>query len=146
MNAANSVILNNDSRMGKNLWTEDKNGDLIKVFSASDEIDEANFVIETIQNHISEDFKKNEIAILYRSNAQSRIFEEKLITKGISYKIYGGFRFFERAEIKDVVAYMRIAVSNNDNNSFERIVNTPPRGIGEKTKSLLREFSKERNI
>ena len=146
LNAANSVILNNDSRMGKNLWTEDKNGDLIKVFSASDEIDEANFVIETIQNHISEDFKKNEIAILYRSNAQSRIFEEKLITKGISYKIYGGFRFFERAEIKDVVAYMRIAVSNNDNNSFERIVNTPPRGIGEKTKSLLREFSKERNI
>ena len=127
LNAANSVILNNDSRMGKNLWTEDKNGDLIKVFSASDEIDEANFVIETIQNHISEDFKKNEIAILYRSNAQSRIFEEKLITKGISYKIYGGFRFFERAEIKDVVAYMRIAVSNNDNNSFERIVNTPPR-------------------
>jgi len=146
LNAANSVILNNDSRMGKNLWTEDKNGDLIKVFSASDEIDEANFVIETIQNHISEEFKKNEIAILYRSNAQSRIFEEKLITKGISYKIYGGFRFFERAEIKDVVAYMRIAVSNNDNNSFERIVNTPPRGIGEKTKSLLREFSKERNI
>ena len=146
LNAANSVILNNDARMGKNLWTEDKSGDPIKIFSASDEIDEADFVIESIQNHIAEDFKRNEIAILYRSNAQSRVFEEKLITKGIPYKIYGGFRFFERAEIKDVVAYMRIAVSNNDDNSFERIVNTPPRGIGEKTKNLLREFSKSKKL
>ena len=142
LNAANSVILNNSSRMGKNLWTDDKNGDPIKIFSASDEGDEANFVIETIQNHISEDYQKSEIAILYRSNAQSRVFEEKLIMKGIPYKIYGGFRFFERAEIKDVVAYMRLAVSSTDDNSFERIVNTPPRGIGEKTKNLLREFAK----
>ena len=146
LNAANSVIVNNDSRMGKRLWTEDKSGDLIKIFSASDEIDEANFVTETIQNHISEDFKKNEIAILYRSNAQSRVFEQKLTTKGIPYKIYGGFRFFERAEIKDVIAYMRVAVSNNDDNSFERIVNIPPRGIGEKTKNLLREFSKNNKL
>ncbi len=144
LNAANSVILNNSSRMGKNLWTDDKNGDPIKIFSASDEGDEANFVIETIQNHISEDYKKSEIAILYRSNAQSRVFEEKLIMKGIPYKIYGGFRFFERAEIKDVVAYMRLAVSSKDDNSFERIVNTPPRGIGEKTKNLLREFAKSK--
>ena len=142
LNAANSVILNNSSRMGKNLWTDDKNGDLIKIFCASDEVDEANFVIETIQSHITENYEKNEIAILYRSNAQSRVFEEKLIMKGIPYKIYGGFRFFERAEIKDVIAYMRIAVSSKDDNSFERIVNTPPRGIGEKTKNLLREFSK----
>ena len=146
LNAANSVILNNNSRMGKNLWTDDKNGDLIKIFSASDEGDEATFVIETIQSHIYEDYKKNEIAILYRSNAQSRVFEEKLIMKGIPYKIYGGFRFFERAEIKDVVAYMRIAVSSKDDNSFERIVNTPPRGIGEKTKNLLREFSKKNKV
>ena len=144
LNAANSVILNNSSRMGKNLWTDDKNGDPIKIFSASDEGDEANFVIETIQNHISEDYQKSEIAILYRSNAQSRVFEEKLIMKGIPYKIYGGFRFFERAEIKDVVAYMRLAVSSKDDNSFERIVNTPPRGIGEKTKNLLREFAKSK--
>ena len=144
LNAANSVILNNSSRMGKNLWTDDKNGDPIKIFSASDEGDEANFVIETIQNHISEDYQKSEIAILYRSNAQSRVFEEKLIMKGIPYKIYGGFRFFERAEIKDVVAYMRLAVSGKDDNSFERIVNTPPRGIGEKTKNLLREFAKSK--
>ena len=144
LNAANSVILNNSSRMGKNLWTDDKNGDPIKIFSASDESDEANFVIETIQNHISEDYQKSEIAILYRSNAQSRVFEEKLIMKGIPYKIYGGFRFFERAEIKDVVAYMRLAVSSKDDNSFERIVNTPPRGIGEKTKNLLREFAKSK--
>ena len=144
LNAANSVILNNSSRMGKNLWTDDKNGDPIKIFSASDEGDEANFVIETIQNHLSEDYKKSEIAILYRSNAQSRVFEEKLIMKGIPYKIYGGFRFFERAEIKDVVAYMRLAVSSKDDNSFERIVNTPPRGIGEKTKNLLREFAKSK--
>ena len=146
LNAANSIILNNSSRMGKNLWTEDKSGDLIKIFSANDEIDEANFVVENIQNYISEDYKRSEISILYRSNAQSRLFEEKLIAKGIPYKIYGGFRFFERAEIKDVIAYMRLATSNNDDNSFERIVNTPPRGIGEKTKSLIREFSKNKKI
>lgn len=146
LNAANSIILNNSSRMGKNLWTEDKSGDLIKIFSANDEIDEANFVVESIQNHISENYKRNEISILYRSNAQSRIFEEKLIAKGIPYKIYGGFRFFERAEIKDVIAYIRLATSNNDDNSFERIVNIPPRGIGEKTKNLIREFSKNKKI
>ena len=138
--------MNNSSRMGKNLWTEDKSGDLIKIFSANDEIDEANFVVESIQNHISENYKRNEISILYRSNAQSRIFEEKLIAKGIPYKIYGGFRFFERAEIKDVIAYIRLATSNNDDNSFERIVNIPPRGIGEKTKNLIREFSKNKKI
>ena len=144
--AANNVILNNNSRMGKNLWTEDKGGDPIKIFSANDEIGEAIFAIETIQNHIAENYKRNEIAILYRSNAQSRVFEEKLIAKGIPYKIYGGFRFFERAEIKDLLAYMRLSVSNKDDNSFERIVNTPPRGIGEKTKSLLRDFSKNENL
>jgi len=146
LNAANTIILNNNKRMGKNLWTEDKSGDLIKIFSANDEVDEATFVIETIQNHISENYNRNQIAVLYRSNAQSRVFEEKLIAKGIPYKIYGGFRFFERAEIKDVIAYIRLAVSNNDNNSFERIVNTPPRGIGEKTKNLLRNFSKNKKI
>ena len=146
LEAANNIILNNDSRMGKNLWTEDKSGELIKIFSASDETEEANFVIETIQNFISDDFGRNEIAILYRSNAQSRIFEEKLIANGIPYRIYGGFRFFERAEIKDVIAYMRLAVSNNDNNSFERIINNPPRGIGEKTKQTLREYSKDKGI
>jgi len=146
LNAANSIIINNNSRMGKNLWTEDKSGDLIKIFSASDEIDEAAFVVETIEQHISENYKRSEVAILYRSNAQSRIFEEKFVSKGIPYKIYGGFRFFERAEIKDVIAYMRLATSNDDDNSFERIVNTPPRGIGEKTKNLLREFSKEKEI
>jgi len=144
--AANSVILNNKSRMGKNLWTEDKSGDPIKIFSANNEIGEATFAIETIENHISENFKRNEIAILYRSNAQSRVFEEKLIAKGIPYKIYGGFKFFERAEIKDVIAYMRLSVSNKDDNSFERVVNMPSRGIGEKTKSLLRDFSKSENL
>ncbi|MAZ79318.1 MAG: DNA helicase II [Gammaproteobacteria bacterium] len=143
LNAANSVILNNNSRMGKNLWTEDKSGDPIKIFSATDGFDEAIFVVETINKHLLENYKRSEIAILYRSNAQSRVFEDKLIARGIKYKIYGGFRFFERAEIKDVMAYMRLAATNNDNNSFERIVNTPPRGIGEKTKELLREFSKE---
>ncbi len=146
LEAANRIILNNNSRMGKNLWTEDKSGDLIKIFSANDEHDEANFVIENIKNYISENYKRNEISILYRSNAQSRIFEQKLMAEGIDYKIYGGFRFFERAEIKDVIAYMRLAINKNDDNSFERIVNTPPRGIGEKTKNLIREFSKNKKI
>ena len=95
-----------------------------------------------LQNFVSEDYSKNEIAVLYRSNAQSRIFEEKLIANGIPYRIYGGFRFFERAEIKDVIAYMRLAVTNSDNNSFERIVNNPPRGIGEKTKNIFKKYRK----
>ncbi len=146
LNAANSVILNNNSRMGKNLWTEGKSGDLIKIYSATDEIDEANFVVENIESLIQNNFKRDEISILYRSNAQSRLFEEKLISKGIPYKIYGGFRFFERSEIKDVIAYMRLAVNHNDDNSFERIINTPVRGIGEKTKATLRDFSKKEKI
>ena len=146
LNAANSVILNNNSRMGKNLWTEDKSGDLIKIYSANDEIDEANFVVESIESLMQSNFKRNEISILYRSNAQSRVFEEKLISKGIPYKIYGGFRFFERSEIKDVIAYMRLAVNHNDDNSLERIINTPVRGIGEKTKKILRDFSKKEKI
>ena len=146
LEAANKIILNNDSRMGKNLWTEDKSGEPVKIFSASDGYEEGDFVIETIQNLLSEDFSRNEIAILYRSNAQSRIFEDRLIKYGIKYRIYGGVRFYERAEIKDVIAYMRLAVLNNDDNSFERIVNNPPRGIGEKTKETLRQFSKEKGI
>ena len=146
LEAANKIILNNDSRMGKNLWTEDKSGEPVKIFSASDGYEEGDFVIETIQNLLSEDFSRNEIAILYRSNAQSRIFEDRLIKYGIKYRIYGGVRFYERAEIKDVIAYMRLAVLNNDDNSFERIVNNPPRGIGEKTKETLRKFSKEKGI
>jgi len=146
LNAANSVILNNNSRMGKNLWTEDKSGDLIKIYSANDEIDEANFVVESIESLMQSNFKRNEISILYRSNAQSRVFEEKLISKGIPYKIYGGFRFFERSEIKDVIAYMRLAVNHNDDNSLERIINTPVRGIGKKTKKILRDFSKKEKI
>jgi len=146
LDAANSVILNNNSRMGKNLWTEGKSGDLIKIYSANDEIDEANFVVENIESLVQNNFKRDEISILYRSNAQSRVFEEKLISKGIPYKIYGGFRFFERSEIKDVIAYMRLAVNNNDDNSFERIINTPARGIGEKTKASLRDFSKKEKI
>jgi len=146
LDAANSVILNNNSRMGKNLWTEGKSGDLIKIYSANDEIDEANFVVENIESLVQNNFKRDEISILYRSNAQSRVFEEKLISKGIPYKIYGGFRFFERSEIKDVIAYMRLAVNHNDDNSFERIINTPVRGIGEKTKATLRDFSKKEKI
>ena len=100
LNAANSVILNNSSRMGKNLWTDDKNGDLIKIFCATDEVDEANFVIETIQSHITENYEKNEIAILYRSNAQSRVFEEKLIMKGIPYKIMEDLDFLKEQKLR----------------------------------------------
>ncbi len=146
LEAANSVILNNSARMGKNLWTENKNGESIKIFSAVDERDEANYVVETIQSLIASDYTRNEIAILYRSNVQSRVFEEKFIARGIPYKIYGGFRFFERAEIKDVIAYMRLAVNSKDDNSLERVINVPVRGIGEKTKTILREFSRNRNI
>ncbi|MEC7885887.1 MAG: DNA helicase II [Pseudomonadota bacterium] len=146
LSAANNVILNNSSRMGKELWTEDSSGELIKFFSAFNDSEEAKFVVEKIEDLTKGDFKRSEVAILYRSNAQSRIFEEYFISKNIPYRIYGGLRFFERAEIKDVLAYLRLAFNTRDDNSFERIINTPTRGIGEKTKSSIREYAAKNNL
>ncbi len=143
LKAANSVIANNDNRMGKNLWTESSEGELISVFSAYNEADEAKFIVGRIKTWIDHGNLRSESAILYRSNAQSRILEEELIREGIPYRIYGGLKFFDRAEIKDALAYMRMIANRNDDAAFERVVNTPTRGIGNTTLAMLREYAKQ---
>lgn len=139
--AANAVIARNSDRLGKNLWTDGKAGASIEVFAGYNEGDEARFVVERIKASIEADRRPSESAVLYRSNALSRLIEENLIARQIPYRVYGGLRFFERAEIKDALAYMRLVSNPNDDASFERIVNTPPRGIGEVTVAALRKHA-----
>jgi ATP-dependent DNA helicase UvrD/PcrA len=138
LNAANAVIANNASRLGKTLWTEGPSGAPIKLYAAFNERDEAEFVINRISDFIGQGNRRSEIAVLYRSNAQSRVFEEALLATGIPYRVYGGLRFFERAEIKDALAYLRLGANRDDDPSFERVVNTPPRGIGARTVEAVR--------
>lgn len=132
LNASNALIKHNDSRMGKELWTEGDAGDKITLYSAFNELDEARFVTERILREVAEGASLNDIAILYRSNAQSRVIEEALLKAGVAYRIYGGVRFFDRAEVKDALAYLRLVVNPKDDNAFERVVNFPTRGIGKK--------------
>jgi DNA helicase-2/ATP-dependent DNA helicase PcrA len=139
LDAANAVIANNSARLGKTLWTEGAAGAPIKVYAAFNERDEAEFVINRIQDFVGQGNRRSEIAVLYRSNAQSRVFEEGLLAAGIPYRVYGGLRFFERAEIKDALAYLRLIANRDDDPSFERVVNTPPRGIGARTVELVRD-------
>ncbi|GAA6136278.1 DNA helicase II [Arenicella sp. 4NH20-0111] len=146
LDAANAVIQNNDTRLGKNLWTASGEGEPVKLYTAYDERDEARFVIDQIQSWINDGGSRNDVAILYRSNAQSRTFEEQLMQAGMPYKVYGGLRFFERAEIKDALAYLRICTRSDDDPSFERVVNTPTRGIGNKTVDLVREYARGNQI
>jgi DNA helicase-2/ATP-dependent DNA helicase PcrA len=143
LGASNALIANNSNRLGKSLWTDSGNGDLIDIFEARTETDEADFVVSTIQKHINDGASANECAILYRSNAQSRGFEERLIKYNIPYVIYGGLRFFERAEIKDALCYLRLMESPADNVAFERVVNFPTRGIGNATIEKVREFARD---
>lgn len=138
LGAANAVIANNPSRLGKQLWTDGASGDPIALYAAYNEQDEARFVIERIREFIRGGRRASDVAILYRSNAQSRNFEEQLIQHDIAYRVYGGQRFFDRAEIKDALAYLRLIANRHDDAAFERVVNTPPRGIGDRTIDLLR--------
>ena len=137
--AANALIAYNEGRLGKKLWTEDSDGEPISLYSSFNEQEEALFVIERIKQWIEEGNLRCDAAILYRSNAQSRLFEERLVTAGIPYRVYGGLRFFDRAEIKNVLAYMRLTANRHDDPSFERIHNTPTRGIGARTMDFVRE-------
>ncbi len=146
LSAANAVIAHNDGRLGKNLWTEDGEGDLIRVFAAHNEYDEADYVISSIAAQLDEGSSASDIAVLYRSNAQSRLLEEQLLRQRIPYRVYGGLRFFERAEIKDALAYLRLLASPDDNAAFERIINVPARGIGEKTLVAVRQFAAEQQL
>jgi DNA helicase-2/ATP-dependent DNA helicase PcrA len=138
LDAANAVIAHNPDRLGKQLWTDSGEGETIDLYSAFNEIDEARFVIERIRQWVRDGGSHGDTAILYRSNAQSRAFEETLLAEQIPYRVYGGMRFFERAEIKDTLAYLRLVASRADDAAFERAVNTPPRGIGERTLDEVR--------
>ncbi len=146
LKAANALIAHNAGRLGKNLWTADGDGEPIQVYNAHNEVDEARFVIERIRQWVDRGGQRRDAAILYRSNAQSRLFEETLIGMAIPYRIYGGLRFFERAEIKDALAYLRLLANRDDDPSFERAVNMPPRGIGERTLDQLRETARARGV
>ncbi|HHL3491880.1 TPA: DNA helicase II [Legionella pneumophila] len=142
LNAANALIHNNSTRMGKELWTAGSEGEKILVYSAFNELDEARFITERIGMELNQGASADEIAVLYRSNAQSRVLEEALLRAGIAYRIYGGVRFFDRAEIKDTLAYLRLLVNPNDDTAFERVVNFPTRGIGEKTLDEVRQYAR----
>ena len=147
LNAANALINNNSARMGKHLWTQGKEGEKIVLYGAFNELDEARFVAERIGLLLKEPLREaSEVAILYRSNAQSRVLEEALLRAGIAYRIHGGVRFFERAEIKDTLAYLRLLANADDDTAFERVVNFPTRGIGEKTLEELRSIAKTEGI
>jgi DNA helicase II / ATP-dependent DNA helicase PcrA len=146
LKAANSVIQRNGSRLGKELWTAGDEGERIALYAAYNEQDEARFVIERIREYIDEHGQAKDCAILYRSNAQSRNFEEQLVQRNIKYRVYGGQRFFERAEVKDALAYLRLTANRHDDAAFERAVNTPPRGIGDRTLDALRRRARGENI
>lgn len=140
--AANALISNNGGRLGKNLWTSGEQGDPVKLYAAFNERDEADFVVNRIREYVMKGGLRSECAILYRSNAQSRTFEEALLTHRIPYRVYGGLRFFERAEIKDALGYLRLMHNRTDDASFERIVNLPTRGIGNKTLDMIRNYAR----
>jgi DNA helicase II / ATP-dependent DNA helicase PcrA len=142
LNAANALIAHNSGRLGKTLWTDGSRGDPIHVYSAFNERDEAEFVLQRIRDWTQRGGQRSQVAILYRSNAQSRVFEEVFLSARIPYKVYGGLRFFERAEIKDALAYLRLISNRRDDASFERIVNLPTRGIGAKSLDIIREAAK----
>ena len=145
LKAANAIIINNEKRMPKELWTDGKEGELLKIYSAFNERDEAAFIVGRISDWEKQGNKRSEAAVIYRSNAQSRALEEALISASMPYRIYGGLRFFERSEIKDALAYLRVVAYQTDDTSFERIINKPTRGIGAKALDLIRAGAKENN-
>jgi DNA helicase-2/ATP-dependent DNA helicase PcrA len=141
--AANAVIAHNPERLGKKLWTEDRDGELIDLYTAFNEVDEARHVIGRIQGLIQQGHSPSECAVLYRNNAQSRAIEEQLLSNALPYRVYGGQRFFERMEIRDAMAYLRLVSNPDDDTAFERAVNTPPRGIGDRTLEELRRLARD---
>ncbi len=146
LTAANGVIANNFGRLGKELWTAGESGEPISLYAGFNEQDEARYIVEQIQQWLDEGNPRRSTAILYRSNAQSRVLEEALIRAGLPYRIYGGQRFYERMEIRNALAYMRLLVNRGDDAAVERVINTPPRGIGAKTLDTVRECARERDL
>ena len=145
LSAANALIDNNADRMGKKLWSGGEDGEPIIFYNAYNERDEAQFVLDKIKQFVAQGNAREDVAILYRSNAQSRMFEERFVSEGLPYRVYGGMRFFERAEIKNALAYLRLMDNANDDASFERVINTPTRGIGERSVEKIREAAKQFN-
>jgi len=146
LKAANALIANNNGRLGKELWTEGSDGEPISIYCAFNELDEARFVVNRIKVWMENGGALNDCAILYRSNAQSRVLEEALLQSSMPYRIYGGMRFFERQEIKDALSYLRLMANRNDDAAFERVVNTPTRGVGDRTLDVVRQTARERQM
>jgi len=146
LKASNAVIANNPDRLGKKLWTDDDDGEKISVYCAFNEIDEARFIVGRINEWHEMGGNLSGCAILYRSNAQSRVLEEALLQRGLAYRIYGGLRFFERQEIKDAMSYLRLINNKDDDAAFERVVNTPTRGIGDRTLDILRSTARQQEL
>ena len=146
LKVANEVIVNNNKRKDKNLWTENEVGNKVKYYRASDEKDEAIYVTKEIQKLIDEGIPKNEIAVLYRTNAQSRAIEEALLRENIPYKVIGSFYFYNRKEIKDLICYLKLIQNSYDDNSLLRVINVPKRGIGDKTIQNITEKATEKSI
>jgi DNA helicase-2/ATP-dependent DNA helicase PcrA len=146
LNAANAVIAYNQGRLGKELWTSGEQGEPISVYAAFNEMDEARFIVERLQEWAGAGNARREAAILYRSNAQSRVLEEALIRAGTPYRIYGGQRFYDRLEIKNALAYWRLLVNRDDDTAIERAINTPTRGIGDKTLEVVRNYARAHGL
>ncbi len=142
LDAANALISNNKKRLGKNLWTSEHGGEKLRVYEAPTDVEEANFIVSEIRQLKSDGLKLTEIALLYRSNAQSRVLEHALVSAGLSYRVYGGLRFFERQEIKHALAYLRLMENTDDDNALLRIINFPTRGIGARSIEQLQEAAK----
>lgn len=146
LEAANSLIANNTERLGKELWSDGERGAPIALYAAYNEQDEARFIVERVESWVASARHRSDVAVLYRSNAQSRVIEEAMIKAGLPYRIYGGQRFFERAEIKDAMGYLRMMANPHDDAAFERIINMPPRGIGGITLDIVRNTAREQAI
>ncbi|WP_278389195.1 3'-5' exonuclease, partial [Idiomarina abyssalis] len=144
LRAANSVISNNSGRLGKDLWTDGNDGEPISLYAGFNEMDEARYIVARIEEWRDQGGSLQDAALLYRSNAQSRILEEALLHARIPYRIYGGLRFFDRQEIKDALAYLRILGNRDDDAAIERVINTPTRGIGNRTLEMIRQAARER--
>ena len=145
LDAANAIIRHNSNRLGKNLWTDQGAGEPIRVFEAYSDGDEARWIVEEIQSLVRDGALRSEIALLYRSNAQSRVLEHQLFSAGIPYRVYGGLRFFERQEIKHALAYLRLIANADDDTSFARVVNFPTRGIGARSLEVLTDAARVYN-
>jgi DNA helicase-2/ATP-dependent DNA helicase PcrA len=146
LDAANAIIKNNAARLGKNLWTDAGSGEPIRVYEAFNDTEEARWIVEEIKSLAAEGMARREMALLYRSNAQSRVLEHALFSAGLPYRVYGGLRFFERQEVKHALAYLRLIANADDDGAFLRVVNFPARGIGARTVEQLQDAAKAEKV